>query len=1427
MAMCLGTLAMIPENVQRIMSFGGVPPMIQLMGMVAGMGSCIAQEEILGALAGALRQIIGNVEAVSDVADTSLLLTNTLAIPENHPKMESAVAQAFGLMVRTIQMCPDEDYSEHAAVEAVVSGLRQNLESSSVTSPGLEALILLGASLGPEHIAKKNGARVAVQILTSNAGDDTMVASMTSALKLIEFVSSVDEGKAALIKQGAVNAIFAAMEKHSNDEAFIAVCRRAISKLVTADEVLNTLHELSQYSAEDIQSGNSAVEDCVKRLGLMLLCGDFSDVIIENDGIALLTNVMTHASSMQDGVAKQNLISACIAAFGRAAAAGNANVSGCISIVPIIVQTLLENPTIETLQALTALTRDSAVLSELITQGAVEALLPIIGNSDTDPTMMQAASVALGALAQDAEGARRIVAGGGLRYITDYITEQEGGSVVASVNLLNNLCDHCDVATMISEGVLDAIADTLFKMTDPDPEGLTSVIKLLTKISATEAGASAVLDKGLPGTAISVINSSEQYIKSAPCMQAFAEMLKVLGAVEGGAQHLSEIGAGDVLLQAMNAHGNNTDVVSACAKALGAIGGGGASGLSSMMEQVAACVERMEAGDATACSEFTGNMGIVSNMMVEEGAVDQEMANYMMDQLNRAISCLRNMDSCADQQDAMAICLTALSRLAAIDAVIIDAGVAVGMCSGGMGESTLVIESACAALGNIACVSGGINAIANQGMIATIQSAASGKGQVGKIGANGMAMQAAKAMEVISEQAISQAVSLVGTEGGAKAIAAILKDISDDRALATTLEQICQQAGGLEALLDALVALGPPDFGGNINTVDAIIKSMINARDINGVYTQVTTVDQIAALTGAFKINGDSIILMETAGEYIEGIQWMANTDGCFEALISGLTSENIVAAQMAASIFSKCIAANDEGVMARLKAAGVANELLMALKDPRNLADEIFCQNALYSLRTMADLIGIAEMNIGKEGLKIIQDGTYAHAGHEYILDASAALLAHMTQAFAGGTEALLEDKLRNLANLHAGASMWQQVMGEDGNPYFYNSVTGESSWEQAAEHLGLQMELDSIISLVDSLEGNLKDLDITTASSLVGILGTHAQDAGIMGRVVGLMSSLCATNDSAMALANAGQISDLINAMKYHIGDADMMENAINVLDSMSNFEHLKESLSSYEYIETINNAIWTHISVEKLVIKGTRVLHQLSTGNEVVVGYEMAVKVPDTMKLALSGFIEKKDVNNEVFWCLGNLLVGEEENRLLVCTSVCDEMIAALDRWFEDEELVEVMLKAVGNISLDDDAIIMMVEKGCTTCIVKAMEHHKECEAVLKLAIMVISNFGAINDEDMDAHATKFIIDEGGTHAVRDCMERMPDSVGIVEASMEALFNLGNDIDAAVDLAELGVMELTMKAIQKFDYEADLLSWAIKFLSVFTYAEVTLER
>ena len=65
------------------------------------------------------------------------------------------------------------------------------------------------------------------------------------------------------------------------------------------------------------------------------------------------------------------------------------------------------------------------------------------------------------------------------------------------------------------------------------------------------------------------------------------------------------------------------------------------------------------------------------------------------------------------------------------------------------------------------------------------------KAKVGVVtGDNAVASSATAAMDAIKNQAVSSAAMLVGSEGGAEAIAAILGGITDSKILATTIQQV-------------------------------------------------------------------------------------------------------------------------------------------------------------------------------------------------------------------------------------------------------------------------------------------------------------------------------------------------------------------------------------------------------------------------------------------------------------------------------------------------------------------------------------------------------------------------------------------------------------------------------------------------------------
>ena len=64
--------------------------------------------------------------------------------------------------------------------------------------------------------------------------------------------------------------------------------------------------------------------------------------------------------------------------------------------------------------------------------------------------------------------------------------------------------------------------------------------------------------------------------------------------------------------------------------------------------------------------------------------------------------------------------------------------------------------------------------------------------------------------------------------------------------------------------------------------------------------------------------------------------------------------------------------------------------------------------------------------------------------------LAAGTSVLQSLTDAFSGGTGALLEGKLNDLKGLPESRLAWQAVKAEDGATYYYNKDTNETTWEE-----------------------------------------------------------------------------------------------------------------------------------------------------------------------------------------------------------------------------------------------------------------------------------------------------------------------------------------------------------------------------------------
>jgi hypothetical protein len=266
-----------------------------------------------------------------------------------------------------------------------------------------------------------------------------------------------------------------------------------------------------------------SVSDDVKKLGLLMMCGDFGGAITDAGGVQHLVDIIAlieNSNSSKSSI-HESLTASCITAFGRAAATGTLNVRNAHDCIPAIVRLLAEDPTAEVLLAVGALaTCDSSILAGLVHNGAVDALVPLLqsgfegligGNGGAPTDAINACFRALSAFCLTSEGCESVVSAGGLAFVVEHLRENmvhsssgESGLAVA-VDLLSNVAQNggksgIDVnKELLSAGVLNLVIDALRDLRQVNADAvavadLSALTNLQTLLATMAAGGDAKKD---------------------------------------------------------------------------------------------------------------------------------------------------------------------------------------------------------------------------------------------------------------------------------------------------------------------------------------------------------------------------------------------------------------------------------------------------------------------------------------------------------------------------------------------------------------------------------------------------------------------------------------------------------------------------------------------------------------------------------------------------------------------------------------------------------------------------------------------------------------------------------------------------------------------------------------------------------------------
>ena len=100
-----------------------------------------------------------------------------------------------------------------------------------------------------------------------------------------------------------------------------------------------------------------------------------------------------------------------------------------------------------------------------------------------------------------------------------------------------------------------------------------------------------------------------------------------------------------------------------------------------------------------------------------------------------------------------------------------------------------------------------------------------------------------------------------------------------------------------------------------------------------------------------------------------------------------------------------------------------------------------------------------------------------------------------------------------------------------------------------------------------------------------------------------------------------------------------------------------------------------------------------------------------------------------------------------------------------------------------------------------------------------VQILSNFGAIEDEELDTLATEHLIIEGGISCLMNAWSKFKNSVGLLRAVLDALLNIGNDEAAAEIFMELGAMKDLLHHLKTHGYDNDIMKEIIANVAIFS--------
>ena len=507
-----------------------------------------------------------------------------------------------------------------------------------------------------------------------------------------------------------------------------------------------------------------------------------------------------------------------------------------------------------------------------------------------------------------------------------------------------------------------------------------------------------------------------------------------------------------------------------------------------------------------------------------------------------------------------------------------------------------------------------------------------------------------------------------------------------------------------------------------------------------------------------------------------------------------------------------------------------VASRITAALQGESE--SEAFAKAAMGLLQGLTKSVDAEELGLDADSLKILAEVVNKHRGNPLVAAEGEALMNSLSAALGQEGADMIGQRFEMAISAVESAGQIQECVTEEGNVYYYNNATKETTWEAPAEFGQMITALEGVAQLAGLHEGNVGTVEPQSFKAAIAAMETHSKQASNLTAITKVLAKLGSSTDNINQIAVAGGLAAIVQAMANHPDEVELLLHCITLLNQLACHDYYKEMIAKAGGVDLIVSACARHVKHEELVVQCETALANLSFNSLANIDCITDKGGVSAVEKVMQEYPDSVKILELALKILSNLLWQRDENKISVGQTCGDEIVNIIRIHFTCQEIVLAALRALGNLSYCDENIPFLVKEGATECIVKGMQAHPDVIAIVRMSLDVVGNFAAlaVDDDEEDDPAIAFVNErlyhDGGPLAVLEAL-RNNQEPSIVVSALDTLCNFANHEHTIERLVTKGLVELVIETMLANDWDEEMIDATIRLVSKLTRSEMCVAK